>query len=90
MDPDETHQSGLVNWGGDHPRLTFEGAQLLGLIGLFLVLGIMAVGFWKYVQSQRRPKKKPTPRSARVNLMDVIATDDNSEQRRQSGDNERL
>ena len=79
MEPDEPQHSALFTSGGDHPRLSSEGKQLFGSIIFILVLIVLAVGFWRQIQAQRRPKKKPGTRSERVNLMDSLASRDRSD-----------
>jgi hypothetical protein len=85
MEPEAPQHSTLVNFGSDHPRLTLEGKQLLGSIVFILVLVVLAVGFWKQIQAQRRPKKRPGRRSERVNLMDSLASRDRSDRRDDTG-----
>ncbi len=87
MQSDEPQQSAFVNWGGDHPRLTPEGRQIIGSVFFLLVLAAVVVGFWKYIQAERRKRKRPTRKSKRINLMDVIDTDDTSgRERHDQGD----
>jgi hypothetical protein len=68
----DTQQSRLINYGPDHPRLTFEGKQLLGGVFLILVLVVVAIGFWKQVQAQRKPQRKRDASAKRVDLMTAV------------------
>jgi uncharacterized membrane protein YidH (DUF202 family) len=88
MQSDEPQSSTLVNWGGDHPRLTPEGRQLIGSVVFLLLLAAVAVGFWKFIQSERKKRKRPTRKSRRVNLMDVIATENPSDGPRHNQDDQ--
>ena len=77
MEPD-TQQSRLINFGGDHPRLTFEGKQLLGGAVLIILLIVVAVGFWKQIQAQRKPQRGRRPAVKRVDLMAAVKQCDDS------------
>ena len=73
----DTQQTGLINFGGDHPRLTWEGKQLLGGIVLIILLVVVAVGFWKQVQAQPRPRRRQAS-VKRVDLMAAVKQCDDS------------
>jgi len=74
----DTQQTGLINFGGDHPRLTWEGKQLLGGIVLIILLVVVAVGFWKQIQAQRKPQRGRRPAVKRVDLMAAVKQCDDS------------
>ena len=77
----DTQQTGLINFGGDHPRLTWEGKQLLGGIVLIILLVVVAVGFWKQIQAQRKPQRRRDTSAKRVDLMAAVKPRNDSQQK---------